>query len=81
VRAAYSVLFRAAVATLPPRVSDVVAVRARPGDLQVGRAAVTVLRFMLGSSPDWRLALLRTRSPAPPEARFRQPLPVTPSTG
>jgi len=80
VRAAYSVLFRAAVATLPPRVSEVIAVRARPGDLQVGRAAVTVLRFMLGSSPDWRLALLRTRSPAPPEARFRQPLPVSPSS-
>ena len=80
VRAAYSVLFRAAVATLPPRVSEVIAVCARPGDLQVGRAAVTVLRFMLGSSPDWRLALLRTRSPAPPEARFRQPLPVSPSS-
>jgi uncharacterized protein (DUF2236 family) len=80
VRAAYSVLYRAAVATLPPRISGIIEVRARPGDLQVGRAAVTVLRFLLGSSPDWRLALLRTQSPAPPGARFRQPLPVTPSS-
>jgi hypothetical protein len=81
VRAAYSVLFSAAAATLPARISEIIGVRTRPGDLQVGRAAVTVLRFLLGSSPDWRLALLRTRSPAPPEARFRQPLPVTPPPG
>ena len=37
---AYGLLFRAAVATLPTRICSIIGVRAHPGDLQVGRAAV-----------------------------------------
>jgi uncharacterized protein (DUF2236 family) len=76
IRVAYGWLFRAAVATLPARIRDIVGAPARPGDLQAGRLAVAALRWSLGSSPDWQLALARTRSPPPPGIRFRQPLPA-----
>jgi uncharacterized protein (DUF2236 family) len=75
VRAAYGLLFRAAVATLPDRIRRIVGVRTRPGDLEVGRMAVSRLRWALGASPDWQLALLRVGAPPPPGVRFRQPLP------
>jgi len=75
IRAAYGVLLRAAAATLPGRIREIVGVPSRAGDLTIGRAAVTALRWSLGSSPDWRLALVRTGCPPPPGARFRPPLP------
>ena len=71
---AYHVLLRAAVATLPSRIREITGLLSRPGDLMAGRAAVTALRWALGSSPDWQLALARTGAPPPPQARFRQPL-------
>jgi uncharacterized protein (DUF2236 family) len=77
IRAAYGCLFRAAVATLPVRISRIVGVRARPGDLGLGRSAVSALRWALGSSPDWRLALARTGAPVPAGAQFRSPNPDT----
>jgi len=76
VRAGYGLLFRAAVATLPARIREVVGVSARPADLQVGRASVAALRWALGSSPDWQLALARTGAPPPPGVSFRQPMPA-----
>jgi uncharacterized protein (DUF2236 family) len=76
IRAAYRVLLRAAAATLPKRIREIVGVPSRPGGLLAGRAAVTALRWSLRSSPDWRLALVRTGSAPPPGARFRQPLPA-----
>jgi uncharacterized protein (DUF2236 family) len=76
VRGAYGLLFRAAVATLPDRVLHVIGVRRRPGDLEVGGVAVKALRWALGASADWDLALLRTGASPPPGVRFRQPLRV-----
>jgi uncharacterized protein (DUF2236 family) len=76
VRLAYGLLFRAAVATLPKRISEIIGVRCLPGDRQAGTAAVAALRWSLGSSPDWKLALLRTGTPPPPGLSFRQPLPL-----
>lgn len=78
IRAAYGWLFRAAVATLPERIQQVVGVRARPGDRAAGRLAVAALRWSLGSSPDWQLALARTGAPAPPGVVFRAPGPAAP---
>ncbi len=66
IRAAYLVLLRAAVATLPSRIREIIGLPSRPGDLKAGRAAVTALRWVLGSSPDWQLALARTGSAPPP---------------
>jgi uncharacterized protein (DUF2236 family) len=79
VRAGYALLFRAAAATLPERIRQIIGVRSRPGDLQVGRAAVAGLRWALGASPDWQLALLRMGAPAPPGVRFPQPPRRVPS--
>jgi uncharacterized protein (DUF2236 family) len=76
IRAAYHLLLRAAVATLPSRIQEITGLQSRPGDLAAGRAAVTALRWALGSSPDWQLALARTRATPPPQARFHQ-LPTT----
>lgn len=78
VRPAYGVLFRAAAATLPDPIREVVGVRSLPGDLEVGRVAVAALRWSLGSSPDWRLALQRTAAPAPTGVAFRTPPPRRP---
>jgi uncharacterized protein (DUF2236 family) len=76
IRAAYHVLLRAAVATLPSRIREITGLPSRPGDLAAGRAAVTALRWALGSSPDWQLALARTGSTSPPQARFDLPPPM-----
>lgn len=70
----YRLLFRAAVATLPERALTVIGLRARPSDLHVGQATVKALRWALGASADWDLALQRTGASAPPGVRFRQPL-------
>jgi uncharacterized protein (DUF2236 family) len=77
----YRLVFRAAVATLPEGVLRIIDVRARASDLQVGRATVRALRWALGASADWDLALLRTGASPPAGVCFRQPLrlPVAPS--
>jgi uncharacterized protein (DUF2236 family) len=80
IRLAYSVLLRAAAATLPDRIREITGIATRPGDLQLGIAAVSALRWCLGASPDWQVALVRTGAPEPPDARFRQPAPVLPVT-
>lgn len=75
VRIVYGVLFRAAAATLAPRVREIVGVRAWPGAVWWGRCVTAVLRASLGSSPSWHLALVRAGAAEPGGVRFRQPLP------
>jgi uncharacterized protein (DUF2236 family) len=70
----YRLLASAAVATLPERICDALGVRARRGAVPVGRTAIRSLRWVLGSSPRWRLALLRAGAPIP-EHRFKQKMP------
>jgi uncharacterized protein (DUF2236 family) len=77
-RLAYGALLRAAAATLPDRIREITGVTTRPGDLQLGIAAVAALRWCLGSSPDWQVALVRTGAAAPAGARFRSAAPVAP---
>lgn len=72
----YRVLFGAAAATLPGNISDVTRVRPRRGAERVGRRSVAALRWALGSSPSWHLALVRAGAPVP-RGRFRQPLRVS----
>jgi hypothetical protein len=74
-RIGYRLLFVAAVATLPPRLRSILGLRRRPGAMLLGKVAVGFLRWALGLSPSWHLALVRTGTPVP-EGVFRQPLPT-----
>ncbi|MDH3261364.1 MAG: DUF2236 domain-containing protein [Acidimicrobiia bacterium] len=74
VRIGYRLMFAAAVATVPPRLRDLLGVRKRPGALLVGRTTIRFLRWALGSSPSWQIALVRVGADVPP-GLFRQPLP------
>jgi uncharacterized protein (DUF2236 family) len=73
VRAGYRLLADAAIATLPPRIADISDLHAHRQAERVGRAAVGSLRWALGSSPAWRVSLIRCGAPIPP-GLFRQPL-------
>lgn len=77
-KAGYRALFVAAVAILPERIRDVLGLRPAVGAHGIGRAAVGSLRWALGSSPSWRLALARVGAPEPPGI-FKQPLPTPPT--
>ena len=74
VKVAYQVLASAAVVTIPPRIRGALGVRPRPGARQVGLASMAGMRWALGASPRWRLALLRVGAPVP-EERFKQKVP------
>jgi uncharacterized protein (DUF2236 family) len=75
VRPGYRLLFNAAVATLPPSIAETVGVAPPPGSGALGRAGVRSLRWALGSSPSWHLALVRAGASVP-SGVFRQPLPT-----
>ena len=59
VKAGYKVILEAAVSTLPERLREVLDLSAKPGAEAVGSAAVKGLRWALGYSPSWALALTR----------------------
>ena len=75
-RAPYQLLFRAAAATLPPRVATILGVRSMPGAISGGRSLVSLLRWSIGSSSSWWLALERVGAPMPEGVRFRYPPPI-----
>lgn len=75
IKAAYKVLQAAATATIPIRLRKILGITARPGAIAAGRVAIGGLRWAMGFSPSWHLALIRTDSDIP-TGLFRQPLPV-----
>ncbi len=75
VKLGYRTLLDAAVPTIQPAVRRLIGLEPARGSEQIGRAAVRGLRWALGSSPSWHLALVRTGAPVPP-GLFRQPLPA-----
>lgn len=79
-RLGYRALYRGALATMPGRVSRILGLERRPLDHVTGSAAVGFLRWALGSSPSWNLALVRVGAPVP-AGLFRQPLPIEAGTG
>lgn len=75
IKIAYRLLFNAALTTVP---SDMLAqLGVEPGYRAgaIGRTATGALRWALGASPSWNLALVRCDAPIP-SGLFRQPLPV-----
>jgi uncharacterized protein (DUF2236 family) len=79
VKLAYRVLYQAAVATIPKGSRRSLGVHRHPGARVIGRMAVKFLRWSLGSSPSWQLALIRTGSVIP-EGQFLT-RPVVPPPG
>lgn len=77
-RAGYRLLFGAAVATLPGRIRRILGLATATGGRPVGRAAVAALRWILGDSPSWRLALERVDAPLPEGHRFHRSPPTHP---
>lgn len=73
IRAGYVVLLEAAMVTLPSRMLHILALRPRPGAEVVGRNAVKGLRWALGYSPSWALALSRVGAEVPVELFRRLP--------
>ena len=75
VKLGYRLLFNAAVPTIQPSVRALIDLEPARGSERVGRATVRALRWALGSSPSWHVALVRSGAPVPP-GLFRQPLPT-----
>jgi uncharacterized protein (DUF2236 family) len=71
----YRLILEAAVATIPARLRDILEVTKTPGAILAGKAVAAGLRWALGASPSWRLALVRVGAPVP-SGLFKQPLPV-----
>lgn len=71
IKTGYLVILEAAVVTLPSRLQQILGLRSRPGADTLGRAAVRSLRWALGYSPSWALALKRTGNEVP-EGLFRR---------
>ena len=64
-RLGYRILRDAALVTMPDRLLEILGLEKPIGGMIVGRTAVTTLRWALGYSPTWRLALTRTNAPIP----------------
>lgn len=71
IKTGYMILLEAAVLTLPPRLAEILGVKPKPAADVVGRAGVKSLRWALGYSPSWALALRRTGQEIP-EDLFRR---------
>ncbi|MCL1594389.1 MAG: DUF2236 domain-containing protein [Actinomycetia bacterium] len=72
----YKVLFQAAAATVPTRIAEILGVKRYRAALGAGSAITGALRWSLGASPSWWLALERTDQPLPANVIFRRPPPV-----
>ena len=75
VRVGYRLLFNAAVSTIPEPLQRQLGLVESRWAGSVGRSSVGSMRWALGASPSWQLALTRCNRPIPPGI-FRQPLPT-----
>jgi uncharacterized protein (DUF2236 family) len=75
VKPGYELIAQAAAGTIPRRTARLLGIRAVPGAIRVGKVTSSFLRWSLGSSPTWHLALIRSGALVP-SGQFRQPLPV-----
>lgn len=74
VRVGYRILAAAAAATIPERLRQVLDLAPPPLAHRRGAAAIAALRWALGASPRWRIALLRVGADIP-EGLFKQKMP------
>jgi uncharacterized protein (DUF2236 family) len=75
VKLGYRLVLNAAIATIGPALREQLDLEAPPRARQIGEKSTRALRWALGASPSWHLALVRCDAPIPNDT-FRQPLPV-----
>lgn len=71
IKVGYMALLEAAVSVVPHRIRDILEITPKPGAEAVGKTAVASLRWALGYSPSWALALRRTGAEIP-DGLFRR---------
>ncbi len=74
VKIGYRLLFDAALSTIPTDIRSQLEVEPGKRAGEIGKKATGALRWALGASPSWQLALVRCDAPIP-AGLFRQPLP------
>ena len=70
-RVAYMIMFAAAAATVPRRIRKILGLHKVPGAITAGKVFIGFLRWAMGMSPAWMLALHRVGEPIP-EGVFKQ---------
>lgn len=70
-KAGYKLLAAAAISTMPERIRTVLGLPGSAAGELAGTATLRFLRWALGSSPSWQIALMRSGAPVP-EGQFRQ---------
>lgn len=70
----YRILLEAAIATIPRRIRNLLGIFPAFAARQMGRSVVSGLRWALGYSPSWRLALERCGEDAPEHLFKNRPL-------
>jgi uncharacterized protein (DUF2236 family) len=73
---AYQILFHAAASTVPSRLAAILGIGRYVWAQPSGRALTRMLRWSLGASPSWWLALERTGRAAPEDVTFRRAPPI-----
>ena len=73
----YSLLFHAAAATVPSRIAEILGVRRYIWARPTGDVMTRALRWSLGASPSWWLALERTRGAHPAGVNVLRPPPAS----
>lgn len=73
-RAGYELLLQGALATIPEPLRELLGLRPAPGADATGATMVKALRWALGPSPVWKVALERSGAEVP-EGLFRRDLP------
>jgi uncharacterized protein (DUF2236 family) len=74
VRLGYALLAKAAIAIIPARLRDILEIDTTPGARAIGASSTAFLRWALGSSPRWRVSLIRVGADVP-EHLFKQKAP------
>lgn len=75
VKVGYRLLFDGAVTTIPAELRSQLDLDSSPRMRAVGERSVQSLRWALGASPTWQLALVRSGAPIPPNL-FRRTIPI-----
>ncbi len=80
VKVGYRLLFEAAVTTIDPDLRRQLGLGTKRQAAKIGRSGTGALRWSLGASPSWQMALVRCDAPIP-SGLFRQPPPAREGIG